>query len=113
MTSGKTVLFDTDQGTDDAIALLMAMGAAGPERHDLQGVATVGGNVPLARTTRNALALLEYAGRDDVPVARGASRPLRGTFPHAYYFHGRGRLTVRIPDPRNRPSAGLFYSTPA
>ena len=105
MTSGKPVLIDTDPGTDDAIALLMALGTVGLERLDLLGVTTVGGNVPLARTTRNALALLEYVGRSDVPVARGESRPLRGAFPYAHYFHGSGGLTVRIPDARNRPSA--------
>ena len=104
MTSGKAVLIDTDPGTDDAIALLMAMGAEGLDRLDLLGVTTVGGNVPLARTTRNALALLEYAGRGDIPVASGASRPLRGAFRYAHYFHGPGGLTARIPNPRNTPS---------
>ena len=107
----RKVLIDTDPGTDDAIALLMALGPAlsppnGLHRQsgvDVLGITTVGGNASLARTTRNTLAVLEYAGRADVPVARGASRPLRGAFPYAYYFHGPGGLSVRLPAPQIVP----------
>ena len=49
------VIIDTDPGVDDAIAILMALAWPGVE---VLGLTTVGGNVPLARTTRNALALL-------------------------------------------------------
>ena len=91
------VILDTDPGVDDAIAILMAL--AWPEL-ELVGITTVGGNVPLARGTRNALALLEYAGRQRVPVARGAARPCRGRFPYAYAFHGPGGLSRRLSQPR-------------
>ena len=107
------VLIDTDPGTDDAIALLMALGP--PEDTGLQvmGITTVGGNASLARTTRNTLAILEYAGRGRIPVAKGASRPLRGTFPYAYDFHGPGGLSARLPKPRLGPitdgAAELLY----
>ena len=70
---------------------------------DLLGLTTVGGNVTLARGTRNALALLEYAGRPEIPVARGAARPIRGRYPYAYRFHGPGGLSRRLPEPRGRP----------
>ena len=60
---------------DDAIAILLAL--ASPQA-DVLGLTTVGGNVGRARATRNALALLQAAGRADVPVARGAARPLTG-----------------------------------
>ena len=116
----KKLLIDTDPGTDDAIALLMALGAGTSEANesnlqtgvDVQGITTVGGNASLARTTRNALAVLEYTGRGDVPVARGASRPLRhsqgialkNAFPYAYYYHGPGGLSVRLPAPQIGPS---------
>ena len=82
------VIIDTDPGVDDAIALLMALACP---TVDVVGLTTVGGNVPLARGTRNALALLEYAGRPEVPVARGAARPRRGRYPYAYPFHGPGK----------------------
>lgn len=92
------LIIDTDPGVDDAIAILMALAA--PEV-EVVGVTTVGGNVPLARTTRNALALLQAAGRSDILVAKGASRPLRGTFRYAPQFHGPGGLSLRLPEPTN------------
>ena len=95
------MLIDTDPGTDDAIALLMALGPGSPPGFpiDVAGLTTVGGNARLADATRNALAILEYLGRGDVPVARGASRPLRGSYRYAYGFHGPRGLTVRLPKP--------------
>ncbi|PKB73297.1 MAG: hypothetical protein BZY75_02665 [SAR202 cluster bacterium Io17-Chloro-G7] len=93
------VILDTDPGVDDAIAILMAM--ASPEL-ELVGITTVGGNVRLARATRNALALLEYAGRQEVPVAKGAARPLRGRYGYSYSFHGRTGLSRRLPRPSYR-----------
>ena len=61
--------------------------------------------MPLARGTRNALALLEYAGRADVPVVRGSSRPLSGKFPYAQHFHGWSGLSRRLPEPGTLPAA--------
>ena len=95
------LIIDTDPGVDDAVAILMAL--AVPEIKIL-GLTTVGGNVPLARTTRNALALLQAAGRSDIPVAKGASRPLRGRFKYAPQFHGPGGLSHRLPDPSVGPA---------
>jgi len=42
----------------------------------LDAVTTVFGNVDVEQTTRNALIVLDIAGRPDVPVAAGAGRPL-------------------------------------
>lgn len=67
------VIIDCDPGIDDAIAVLLAL--ASPEL-DVRAITTVAGNVPLERTTANALRVLDLAGRDDVPVAAGADRPL-------------------------------------
>ena len=89
--------------TGDAIAILMALAWPGLE---LVGLTTVGGNVPLARTTRNAMALLEYAGRKDVPVVRGAARPCHGSFGYAYQFHGKSGLSRRLPEPTLQPVSG-------
>ena len=85
---------------DDAIAVLMALAA--PDA-DLLGLTTVGGNVPRARATRNALALLQAAGRPDIPVARGAARPITGRYRPSVAFHGPGGLSVRLPEPANGP----------
>ena len=102
------LILDTDPGIDDAIAILMALASGSPVPEDapkLVGLTTVGGNVPLARGTRNALAMLEYAGRQDIPVARGNARPLGGSFPYSYNFHGKGGLSRRLPEPRANPVA--------
>jgi pyrimidine-specific ribonucleoside hydrolase len=67
------LVIDTDPGVDDAVALLLAM--ASPEV-ELLAVTTVFGNVGLETTTANARRLLALGGRQDVPVAAGAERPL-------------------------------------
>jgi inosine-uridine nucleoside N-ribohydrolase len=90
------IIIDTDPGVDDAVAVFMAL--AGPEV-EVVGLTTVGGNVSLARTTRNALALLQAAGRSDISVAKGASQPMRGKFTYAPQFHGPGGLSLRLPEP--------------
>ena len=57
---------------------------------------TVFGNVGLAMTTRNALRVLALYGREDVPVAAGADRPLVYPHPHrARYVHGEDGLSGR------------------
>ncbi len=94
------LIIDTDPGVDDAIAILMALASPDVE---VVGLTTVGGNVPLARSTRNALALLQAAGRPDIPVARGATRPLRGRYTYEPQFHGPGGLSSRLPDPTTEP----------
>ena len=94
------MIIDTDPGVDDAVAILMALGSLEAE---VVGMTTVGGNVPLARTTRNALALLQAAGRGDIPLAKGASKPLRGRFSYAPQFHGPGGLSLRMPEPTTGP----------
>ena len=93
------LIIDTDPGTDDAIAIMMALAEPGV---DLLGLTTVGGNGRLADSTRNALRLLEHLGRPDVPVHAGASRPTRGAFRYGYYYHGPAALGVRLPSPRGR-----------
>ncbi|MBX5457248.1 MAG: nucleoside hydrolase [Thermogemmatispora sp.] len=95
------LILDTDPGIDDALALLLAL--ASPEV-SLEGVTTVSGNVPLEDTTRNALALLALAGRDDIPVAAGAARPLVREPIHAAEVHGqRGLGRAELTEPTSAP----------
>jgi purine nucleosidase len=95
-------VIDTDPGIDDALALFFALAA--PEVQ-LEAVTTVSGNVSVEKTTRNALALLELAGRTDVPVARGAERPLLREAVYADYVHGRNGVgDVALPEPRQKPT---------
>jgi pyrimidine-specific ribonucleoside hydrolase len=69
----KPLVIDCDPGVDDAVAILLAL--ASPEV-ELLALTTVAGNKPLETTTRNALRVLALAGREDIPVAAGAARPL-------------------------------------
>ncbi len=96
----KRIVIDTDPGTDDALALIMAVKA--PDV-DIQGLTTVGGNASLKHTTYNALRLMEYLGHPHMPVSKGAARPLRGKFGYAYAVHGDRGLPVRLPRPKARP----------
>ena len=79
------ILLDCDPGHDDAIALLLAL--ASPEV-ELVGITTVHGNQTLEKTTVNALKLLEFVDRTDVPVAAGADRPIVREPFIAEYVHG-------------------------
>ena len=83
--SATRILLDCDPGHDDAIALLLAL--ASPEL-ELLGVTTVAGNQTLDKTTANAIRLLEFVGRTDIPVAAGADRPLVREQYVASYVHG-------------------------
>lgn len=81
----KPVILDVDTGLDDACALLLA--ARHPEL-DLKAVTCVGGNVGLDEVVVNTLTVLEAAGREDIPVARGAALPLLQPVRSAPHVHG-------------------------
>jgi purine nucleosidase len=91
-----SLILDCDPGLDDALALLLAHGDPGL---DLVAVTTVGGNVSLEGTTRNALQLREYLGFHEVPVAAGAAGPLTGPTRDAADVHGASGLgNVTLPE---------------
>jgi inosine-uridine nucleoside N-ribohydrolase len=95
------LLVDCDPGQDDAIALLLAL--ASPEL-EIVGITTVAGNQTLAKTTVNALKVLELAGRSDIPVAAGAARPLAAELVVAADAHGETGLDgPSLPEPSTRP----------
>ena len=100
------ILFDTDPGIDDAMALLML---ARDARAELVGISTVFGNAPVDITTANALALCHRFGIE-VPVARGAARPLAREprhFPvHIHGQDGLGDVEPRPPHDRRRSAVG-------
>lgn len=93
------IILDCDPGHDDAIALLLAV--ASPEV-ELIGVTTVAGNQTLDKTTNNALRVLEFAGRDDIPVYAGADRPFIRPQDVAAHVHGESGLDgPDLPQPRS------------
>ena len=68
----RRLIIDTDTASDDAVALLMALGHSAVE---VIAVTVVAGNVPLDLAVQNALYTLELAG-SDVPVYAGRAQPL-------------------------------------
>ena len=97
----RKIILDCDPGHDDAIALLLAL--ASPEL-DLLGVTTVAGNQTLDKTTANAIRVLDFVGRDEVPVAAGADRPLVREQYVAEYVHGAtGMDGPDLPPPQRAP----------
>jgi len=96
------LILDCDPGLDDAVAIALALAEA-----DVVGITAVGGNVALAHTTRNALALCDLLGRPDVPVHAGIDLPLCGSLAHrATEFHGpTGMGALELPAPSRAPSS--------
>lgn len=71
------VIMDVDTGTDDAVALCMAMLA---DEFDLLGITSVNGNVEVRLTTDNSLRVVECCGKQGkVQVYEGADLPLTCT----------------------------------
>jgi inosine-uridine nucleoside N-ribohydrolase len=76
----KRIIIDTDPGIDDTAALFLAL--ASPELH-VEALTTVYGNGTIADCTRNALVVLETAGRSDIPVYQGWANHSWGRRPTA------------------------------
>ncbi|MHB8807024.1 MAG: nucleoside hydrolase [Anaerolineaceae bacterium] len=81
----KKVWIDTDPGIDDTYAIAMLL--ADPQI-EIIGVSTVFGNVTVEKTTRNAKLLLEAAGKEHLPLARGAAIPLYVPLDTSPFVHG-------------------------
>jgi len=100
----KRVIIDTDPGIDDTAAIFFAL-TCGKLRVEM--LTTVFGNATVDKATRNALRVLEAAGRSDIPVYRGAGRPLLRE-PHiGSSIHGDDGLgDVYTDEPRTRAGQG-------
>ena len=86
------------------MAILAALGAP---RLDVIGITTVGGNVPLDLTTRNALIMVEVAGRTDVPVHAGHAEPSDRALVTAENIHGKSGIDgADRPDPTTQATPG-------
>lgn len=103
--TARPIIIDTDPGQDDAVAILLAL--ASPNELDVRAITTVAGNVPLELTTKNALALVELAGRSDVPVHAGCARPMVKSLYTAEYVHGPTGLDgAGLAEPTTAPADG-------
>ena len=103
----KKVIIDTDPGTDDAIAIMLAL--TSPEL-DVRALTVVPGNVEAKQGLENALKLASLANRCDIAIAGGAQHPLFQKLITAEFWHGsNGFANVELPptkcktDPRFGP----------
>ena len=85
----KKIIFDTDPGSDDAMALMLALNS--PEL-DVRAITVVPGNVTAAQGLENALRMVSLANRCDIPVAAGAQHPLFQKLSTAEFWHGKNGL---------------------
>ncbi|WP_127753624.1 nucleoside hydrolase [Devosia sp. 1566] len=105
-------ILDTDGGVDDAQALLMLIAAG----RTPDAITTVFGNVGLDAATRNILAVLAVGGAGDVPVHKGAARPLTQPIIDAKYIHGEDGLggaprPTQTAQPASEDAVGFLVSS--
>lgn len=91
----RRLIIDTDPGVDDAVSILLALKSPDVA---VEALTVVGGNVEASYGVKNALGLLELAGRTDIPVALGAKKPLMREMLTARIAHGsNGMGDVELP----------------
>ena len=96
----RQIIIDTDPGVDDALALMLAFSS--PEL-EVEAVTTVVGNVSQEKAHRNALKIMEFLGVSNIPVARGADKPLLRKASDSTKFHGETGLgDAALPEPKLR-----------
>lgn len=109
----RPLVLDLDTGIDDALALTVALGS--PEV-ELAAVTCTYGNVTMDTAVRNTRALLALLGHPEVPVYRGADRPLGAEGPFSpsvpvRRIHGENGVgDVELPEPAaaDAPDATAF-----
>ncbi|MBR2671374.1 MAG: nucleoside hydrolase [Oscillospiraceae bacterium] len=110
----KRIVIDTDTGSDDAVAIVMALREPSL---DVVAITTVAGNVDLDKATINALTSCDYAETYLPPVYRGASKPMLSDLAVAEGLHGNDGLgdtgtlvwSTRSPEPESAAEALLKY----
>ncbi|KAL7385630.1 hypothetical protein ABVT39_025454 [Epinephelus coioides] len=104
MMKKKKLLVDVDCGVDDAQAIMLALAAPNVE---LLGVTCVHGNTTVENVCKNALRVLQACNKLEIPVFKGAAKPILGNSLSAGHFHGQDGLGD-TPDP-NAPGLELVH----
>jgi purine nucleosidase/non-specific riboncleoside hydrolase len=105
------LVLDTDGGVDDAQTLLLLIAAGrAPD-----AITTVFGNVGVDAATENMLATLAVAGVD-IPVHKGAAKPLNQPVIDARHIHGEDGLggaprPAKISRPASDDAIGFLVTT--
>jgi len=94
----RSLLIDTDGGSDDVVALIMALRSADVR---VRAITIVAGNVPVEQATQNVLYTIELCGTD-TPVFAGAAKPLLRELVTAQWFHGKDGLADHDYAPKSR-----------
>lgn len=84
----RTLLIDTDGGSDDVVALIMALRSSDVR---VAAITTICGNVPVEQATQNVLYTVELCNAE-TPVFAGAGKPLTRELVTAQWFHGQDGL---------------------
>jgi inosine-uridine nucleoside N-ribohydrolase len=101
--SPRRVIIDTDPGTDDAMAIILALNS--PE-FKVEALTVVPGNVEAWQGLENALKIVSLANRCDVLVAGGAQHPLNQKLITAQYWHGKnGLANIELPPSKCKADA--------
>ncbi|MCI8658714.1 MAG: nucleoside hydrolase [Lachnospiraceae bacterium] len=85
----RNVIIDCDPGIDDSLALMLALSM---EELLVVGITIVCGNGPVDMGFANAKKILQRMGRLDIPVCKGAERPLKREYVSALETHGADAL---------------------
>lgn len=80
------IWFDCDPGIDDSIALGLAL--ANSDKFDIIGISGVGGNANVDQVTENLVRLVSLLNRKDIPIYKGAAKPLARPLRDAVAVHG-------------------------
>ncbi|XP_058471183.1 inosine-uridine preferring nucleoside hydrolase isoform X1 [Solea solea] len=92
----KKLLVDVDCGVDDAQAIMLALAAPNVR---LLGITCVHGNTNVENVCKNTLRVLKACHRLEIPVFKGAAKPILGNILNAGHFHGQDGLGD-APDPK-------------
>lgn len=80
-------IIDTDAGIDDAQALFAGI-CSKSDQQVIVAITCVHGNVPLDLVVGNVCAVTDVTSAREIPVFRGADRPLLDAHRDASYWHG-------------------------
>ncbi len=83
------LIIDTDPGDDDAVSILWALSC---DKFDVKALTIANGNVGLDKCAINALRTLEVSKRIDIPVYKGAWKPIMIPAQDASWIHGEDGL---------------------
>lgn len=81
----RKVIIDCDPGIDDSLAIMLALKS---EEIEVVAITLVCGNCPLDMGFENAKKILHKMGRLDIPIYKGADKPLKREYVNALDTHG-------------------------